>query len=208
MEARRRGRRRIERWIADVRLAQPAQRLAFEEFVQAVEEARVRVERLTGYIVQEVAPWRWLPVVNALQACRGIQLLHAVRIVAELGDLSRFSHPRQLMSYLGLIPSEDSSGERRRQGSITKAGNGSVRRALVEAAWAYQYTALVSGLIARRQVKVPKAALDIAWKAQVRLCARFRRLAARGVSRNKIVVAIARELAGFVWAIGQQIKPA
>ena len=90
MEARRRGRRRIERWIADVRLAQPAQRLAFEEYVQAVEEAMVRVERLTGYIVQEIAPWRWLPVVNALQASRGIQLLHAVRIVAELGDLSRF----------------------------------------------------------------------------------------------------------------------
>ena len=196
------------RWIADVRLPQPAQRLAFEEYVQAVEEATVRVERLSGYIAQEVAQWRWQPVVHALQACRGIQLLHAVRIVAELGDLSRFSHPRQLMSYLGLIPSEDSSGERRRQGSITKAGNGSARRALVEAAWAYQYTAKVSGLIARRQVKVPKAALDIAWKAQVRLCARFRRLAARGVSRNKIVVAIARELAGFVWAIGQQVKPA
>jgi len=195
------------RWIADVRLPQPAQRLAFEEYVQAVEEATVRVERLTGYIAQEVAQWRWQPVVHALQACRGIQLIHAVRIVAELGDLSRFNHPRQLMSYLGLIPSEDSSGERRRQGSITKAGNGSARRALVEAAWAYQYMAKVSGLIARRQVKVPKAALDIAWKAQVRLCARFRRLAARGVSRNKIVVAIARELAGFVWAIGQQVKP-
>ena len=195
------------RWIADVRLAQPAQRLAFEEYVQAVEEATVRVERLTGHIAQEVAQWRWLPVLNALQACRGIQLLHAVRIVAELGDLSRFNHPRQLMSYLGLIPSEDSSGERRRQGCITKAGNGSARRALVEAAWAYQSMAKVSGLIARRQVNAPKAALDIAWKAQVRLCARFRRLAARGVSRNKIVVAIARELAGFVWAIGQQVKP-
>ena len=109
---------------------------------------------------------------------------------------------------LGLIPSEDSSGERRRQGSITKAGNGSARRALVEAAWAYQYMAKVSGLIARRQVKAPKAALDIAWKAQVRLCARFRRLAPHVSvrSRNKIVVAIARELAGFVWAIGQQVK--
>ena len=207
MEARRRGRRRIERWIADVRLAQPAQRLAFEEYVQAVEEATARVERLTGYLTQEVAQWRWVSVVNALQACRGIQLLHAMRIVAELGDLSRFGHPRQLMSYLGLIPGEDSSGERRRQGSITKAGNGSARRALVEAAWAYQYMAKVSGLIARRQAKAPKAALDIAWKAQVRLCARFRRLAARGVSRNKIVVAIARELAGFVWAIAQKVKP-
>ena len=195
------------RWIADIRLAQPAQRLAFEEYVQAVEEAMVRVERLTGYIVQEVAPWRWLPVVNALQACRGIQLLHAVRIVAELGDLSRFSHPRQLMSYLGLIPSEDSSGERRRQGSITKAGNGSVRRALVEAAWAYQYTAKVSGLIARRQVKVPKAALDIAWKAQVRLCGRYRRLIARGKKTPVVTTAIARELSAFLWAIGQQVAP-
>ena len=195
------------RWIADVRLPEPAQRLAFEEYVQAVEEATVRVAQLGHYLEQEVTQWRWLPVVNALQACRGIQLIHAVRIVAELGDLSRFDHPRQLMSYLGLIPSEDSSGERR-QGAITKAGNSSARRALVEAAWAYQYTAKVSGLIARRQAKVPKAALEIAWKAQVRLCARFRRLAARGVSRNKIVVAIARELAGFVWAIGQRVKPA
>ena len=196
------------RWIADVRLPEPAQRLAFEEYVQAVEEATVRVAQLGHYLEQEVTQWRWLPVVNALQACRGIQLIHAVRIVAELGDLSRFDHPRQLMSYLGLIPSEDSSGERRRPGAITKAGNSSARRALVEAAWAYQYTAKVSGLIARRQAKVPKAALEIAWKAQVRLCARFRRLAARGVSRNKIVVAIARELAGFVWAIGQRVKPA
>jgi transposase len=130
-----------------------------------------------------------------------------VRIVAELGDLSRFSHPRRLMGYLGLIPSEDSSGQHRHQGAITKAGNSSARRALVEAAWAYQYTAKVSALIARRQVDVPKAALNIAWKAQVRLCARFRRLAARGVHRNKIVVAIARELAGFVWAIAQHVKP-
>ena len=172
-----------------------------------MEEASARVQRLGQCIEQELATWRWRSVVAALQACRGIQLIHAVRIVAELGDLSRFSHPRQLMSYLGLIPSEDSSGERRRQGAITKAGNTSARRALVEAAWAYQHTAKVSGPIARRQAKVPKVALDIAWKAQVRLCARFRRLAARRLNRNKIVVAIARELAGFVWAIGQRVKP-
>jgi transposase len=195
------------RWIADLKLPQPAQRLAFEEYVQTVEEASARVQRLGQCIEQELATWRWRSVVAALQACRGIQLIHGVRIVAELGDLSRFRHPRQLMSYLGLIPSEDSSGERRRQGAITKAGNSSARRALVEAAWAYQYTAKVSALIARRQADVPKAVLDIAWKAQVRLCARFRRLAARRVNRNKIVVAIARELAGFVWAIAQQVKP-
>ena len=195
------------RWIAELRLPQPAQRLAFEEYVQAVEEASARVQRLGQCIEQELTTWRWRSVVMALQACRGIQLIHAVRIVAELGDLSRFRHPRQLMGYLGLIPSEDSSGEHRHQGAITKAGNSSARRALVEAAWAYQYTAKVSALIARRQADVPKAVLDIAWKAQVRLCARFRRLAARRVNRNKIVVAIARELAGFVWAIAQQVKP-
>ncbi len=195
------------RWIAGVRLSQPAQRLAFEEYVQAVEEASARVQRLGQCIEQELATWRWRPVVAALQACRGIDLVHAVRIVAELGDLSRFNHPRQLMGYLGLIPSEDSSGAQRRQGVITKAGNSSARRALVEAAWAYQYPAKVSALIARRQDELPKAALDIAWKAQLRLCARFRRLAARRLNRNKIVVAIARELCGFVWAIAQQVKP-
>jgi transposase len=111
------------------------------------------------------------------------------------------------MGYLGLIPSEDSSGGHRRQGAITKAGNSSARRALVEAAWAYQHGAKVSPIIARRQTDPPKAAIDIAWKAQVRLCARFRKLAARVVNRNKIVVAIARELTGFVWAIARPIKP-
>jgi len=165
------------------------------------------VQRLTQSIEQELAAWRWRPVVSALQACRGIQLIHAVRIVAELGDPSRFAHPRQLMGYLGLIPSEDSSGEHRHQGAITKAGNSSARRALVEAAWAYQHAAKVSPIIARRQTELPKTAIAIAWKAQLRLCARFRRLAARGLNRNKIVVAIARELAGFVWAIARQIKP-
>jgi transposase len=196
-----------QRWIARLTLSQPAQRIAFEEYVQTVSEATERVQRLTQSIEQELAAWRWRPVVSALQACRGIQLIHAVRIVAELGDLSRFAHPRQLMGYLGLIPSEDSSGEHRHQGAITKAGNSSARRALVEAAWAYQHAAKVSPIIARRQTELPKTAIAIAWKAQLRLCARFRRLAARGVNRNKIVVAIARELAGFVWAIARQIKP-
>jgi transposase len=195
------------RWIAELKLPQPAQRIAFEEYVQTVEEATQRVLRLTQCIEQELVHWRWRSVVAALQACRGIQLIHAARIVAELGDLARFDHPRQLMGYLGLIPSEDSSGEHRHQGAITKAGNCSARRALVEAAWAYRYSAKVSPIIARRQTELPKAAIDIAWKAQLRLCARFRQLSARGVNRNKIVVAIARELAGFVWAIARQIKP-
>lgn len=196
-----------ERWIARLTLPRPAQRIAFEEYVQTVSETTQRVQRLTQCIEQELVPWRWHSVVAALQACRGIQLIHAVRIVAELGDLARFDHPRQLMGYLGLIPSENSSGEQRHQGAITKAGNRSARRALVEAAWAYQHSAKVSPIIARRQTKLPKVAIDIAWKAQLRLCARFRKLAIRGVNRNKIVVAIARELAGFVWAIARQVKP-
>jgi transposase len=195
------------RWIARLVLPNAAQRIAFEEYVQAVVETTERVQRLTQAIEQQLPQWRWRPVVEALQACRGIQLIHAVRIVAELGDLARFTHPRQLMAYLGLIPSEDSSAERRRQGAITKAGNSSARRALVEAAHAYQYRAQISPVIARRQAGLPKATIAIAWKAQLRLCARFARLKARGLNRNKAVVAIARELAGFVWAIAQQVKP-
>ena len=195
------------RWIATLKLPDPAQQIAFEEYVQAVQEASVRVERLAKVISQQVEHWRWRPLVSALQAFRGISQIHAVRIVAELGDLTRFADARKLMGYLGLVPSEDSSGARHRQGSITKAGNSSARRAFVEAAHAYAHPARVSAVIARRHADLPQGIADIAWKAQLRLCARFRRLAGRGLNRNKIVVAIARELCGFVWAVGQQVKP-
>jgi transposase len=176
--------------------------------VQAVEESTDRIGRYGRAIEAELERWRWQPLVAALQAMRGIECIHATRIVAELGDLSRFAEARSLMGYLGMVPAENSSGARRHQGAITKAGNSSARRALVEAAWAYQHPARVSAVIARRQTGLPKAVIAIAWKAQLRLCARFRRLAARRLNRNKIVVAIARELAGFVWAIGQIVKPA
>jgi len=195
------------RWIAHLKLPDAAQQIAFEEYVTAVEEAGARLERLAQAIGAQLEHWRWRPRVCALQALRGISAIHAVRIVAELGDFTRFVSPRKLMGYLGMIPSEDSSGSRRRQGSITKAGNSSARRALVEAAWAYAHPARVSWVIARRQTGLTKSTIDLAWKAQLRLCARFRRLAARGLNRNKIVVAIARELSGFVWAIGQSVKP-
>lgn len=196
------------RWIAKLKLPNPAQQTAFEEYVQAVHEAAQRLERLNNAMLEQLAHWRWRPVVEALQALRGVQVLHALRIVAELGDLNRFQSPRKLMAYLGLIPSENSSGPRRRQGSITKAGNSSARRAMVEAAHAYSHPARLSWVIARRQTGLPKNVCDIAWKAQLRLCARFRRLAARGVPRNKVVVAVARELSGFVWDIARQLKPA
>jgi transposase len=195
------------RWIAHLKLPAPAQQIAFEEYVQAVQEAAERLERLAKAIEAQLAGWRWRPVVEALQALRGVQAIHAVRIVAELGDFQRFESPRKLMAYLGLIPSEDSSGPRRRQGSITKAGNSSARRAMVEAAQAYAHPARVSWVIARRQTRLAKGVCDVAWKAQLRLCARFRKLSARRVPRNKVVVAVARELCGFVWAIARQLKP-
>jgi transposase len=196
------------RWIAHLKLPDPAQQIAFEEYVQAVEEAGRRLERLEGAIAAQLKHWRWRPVIEALQALRGVSSIHAVRIVAELGDLARFESPRKLMGYLGLTPSEDSSGKRRRQGAITKAGNSSARRAFIEAAWAYAHPARVSWVIARRHTGLARSVTDLAWKAQLRLCARFRRLAARRLPRNKVVVAIARELSGFVWAIAQQVKPA
>jgi transposase len=196
------------RWIAKLKLPNPAQQIAFEEYVQAVEEAAQRLSRLAVAIGAQLEHWRWRPVVEALQALRGVSAIHAVRILAELGDFRRFESPRKLMGYLGLIPSEDSSGPRRRQGSITKAGNSSARRAMIEAAHAYAHPARVSWVIARRQTGLAKNVCDIAWKAQLRLCGRFRRLAARRVPRNKVVVAVARELSGFVWAIVRQVKPA
>jgi transposase len=195
------------RWVAHLRLPHPAQQIAFEEYVQTVHESAGRLERLAKAIAAELERWRWRPVVEALQALRGVSAIHAVRIVAELGDLSRFESPRELMGYLGLIPSEDSSGARRRQGSITKAGNSSARRALVEAAHAYAHPARVSWVIARRHSGLRKSVCDIAWKAQLRLCTRFRRLRARGVLKNKVVAAVARELSGFVWAIAREVKP-
>lgn len=195
------------RWISGIKLPNPAQQIAFEEYVQACEEGERRVERFESAIFAQLEHWRWRPAVQELQALRGISRLHAVRIVAELGDFQRFETPRKLMGYLGMIPSEDSSGKRRRQGAITKAGNSSARRALIEAAQAYVHPARVSWVIARRQVNASKRACEIAWKAQLRLCARFGRLSARRLPRNKVIVAVARELAGFVWAISREVKP-
>ena len=148
--------------------------------------------------------WRFNPVVEALQAWRGVQFTVAVIMVSEIGDLTRFDNPRELMKCLGLIPSEYSSGEQRRQGSITKAGNTHARRALVEGAWAYRYPAKVSRHLQRRLEQQPKSIQDISWKAQVRLCKRYRRLVSRGKHANVVTVAIARELAGFMWAMARE----
>jgi transposase len=176
--------------------------------VRAVSEHTERLLRLEAELQTQVTTWRWAPVVEAIQALRGVQFTVAVTLIAELGDLSRFDNPRQLMSYLGLTPSEHTSGERRRQGAITKTGNSHARRALIEGAWAYRYPAKVSRHLQLRLEKLPKVIQDLSWKAQVRLCKRYRQLVARGKNANQVVVAIAREMAAFVWAIARTVKGA
>jgi transposase len=193
------------RWLSEVVCPTPAQQIVFQEYVRAVNEHTERLQRLEQELHEQVTSWRLQPVVAALQALRGVQFTVAVTTLAELGDLTRFETPRQLMKFLGLIPSEYSSGERRRQGSITKAGNTHARRALVEGAWAYQYPAKVSRHLQLRLETQPKAIQDISWKAQVRLCKRYRKLMARGKHANQVVVAIARELVGFMWAIAKHV---
>jgi transposase len=152
---------------------------------------------------EAVVSWRFYPAVLALQAMRGIQFTSAVGLVSELGDLSRFEHPRQLMAWIGVTPSEHSSGSKRRQGSITKTGNSYARKLLVESAWSYRHPARVSIDIQRRHEGIPKPIIDRAWDAQLRLCRRFRKLVGRGKNAHVAIIAIARELVGFIWDIGR-----
>jgi transposase len=193
------------RWLSEVVCPTPAQQIVFQEYVRAVNEHTKRLQRLEQELQEQVTSWRLHPVVDALQALRGVQFTAAVTMVAEIGDLTRFDTPRELMKFLGLIPSEYSSGDHRRQGSITKAGNTHARRVLVEGAWAYQYPAKVSRHLQLRLETQPKMIQDISWKAQVRLCKRYRQLVARGKHTNVVTVAIARELTGFMWAIAKQV---
>src|SRR5713226_5052247 len=167
------------RWLSEVVCPTPAQHMVFQEYVQTVTEQTERLQRLEHELHEQVKTWRFQPVVEALQALRGVQCTVAVTTVAELGDLTRFDNPRQLMNYLGLTPSEYSSGARRQQGSITKTGNTHARRALVEGAWAYRYPAQVSRHLQLRLENLPKAIQAINWKAQVRLCKRYRQLLAK-----------------------------
>jgi transposase len=193
------------RWLSEVVCPTPVQQIVFQEYVRAVTEQHARVQRLETELHEHVKTWRLYPVVEAIQALRGVELTGAVILIAELGDLTRFDTPRKLMSYLGLTPSEYASGERRRQGGITKAGNTHARRALVEGAWAYRYPAKVSRHLQLRLEKLPAEVQAIGWKAQVRLCKRYRRLIARGKHANEVVVAIAREMAAFAWAIARLV---
>ena len=191
--------------LAGLKFAQAVHHLVLEDYIAAVEAAAARRDRLTGQIEAMLPDWTLAPVVAALQTMRGMALVNAATLIAELGDLSRFANPRQLMAYLGLVPSEYSSGASIKRGGLTKAGNRAARRLLIEAAWCYRFPARVSRELLLRQEEQPKPIREIAWKAQLRLCARYRRLARTGKPANIVTTAIARELAGFVWAIARQV---
>ena len=193
------------RWLAGLRFEQPLHHIVLEDCIAAVEAATARRDRLEAHIEAALADWSLAPVVCALQALRGMALVVAATLIAELGDITRFANPRQLMSYLGLVPSEHSSGGTRRQGGITKAGNSAARRMLIEAAWSYRFPARISREMLLRQEELPKAIRDTAWKAQERLCRRYRKLAQAGKLPTVVTAAIARELSGFVWSIAQLV---
>jgi transposase len=194
------------RWLAGLRFDEEIHHVVLEDLIATVEAATERRDRLTRQIEMVLPAWSLAPVVRALQALRGIALVNAATIIAELGDLTRFANPRHLMAYLGLVPSEQSSGQRRRQGGITKAGNGAARRLLMEAAWCYRFPARVSRELLLRQEGLASTIRDTAWKAQLRLCRRYRRLAQTGKPPTVVTTAIARELSGFVWAIARQAQ--
>lgn len=192
-------------WLRELRFTSPLQQLVFEEYVEAVKVALRRITVLDDQLraAMEISSLR--PVVEGLMALRGVSLVTALTLVAELGDITRFDSPRQLMAYLGLVPSEHTSGGSRRQGGITRTGNGHVRRVLVEAAWNYRFMARRSRVIEMRATKTSVPIQSIAWEAQKRLCHRYRHLMEIGKQKNQVTVAIARELVGFIWAIGCEV---
>ncbi|WP_018099525.1 IS110 family transposase [Sinorhizobium meliloti] len=196
------------RWLANLIFPHQTQYLVLHENRQAIEEAETRLKRLDQHIAQTIPSWSMAPVIAAYQALRGVAFITAVTFVAEIGDIRRFETPRQLMGYLGLVPSERSTGDTVRRGSITKAGNARARRVLIEGAWTYRSPPRVSRPLQVRQEGLSKAVRDIAWKAQLRLCTRYRRLVAGGKRQTLVTTAIAREMAAFLWAIGREVQPA
>ena len=194
------------RWLERQRFASPHQQIVFEEYIEAVRQARARTANLEQRLREAIEDWSLGETATALTALRGIDQIASMTVVAELGDITRFSRPPELMSFVGMTPSESSSGSRRRQGRLTKAGNTHVRRMLIECAWGYRFPARKTAVIQRRAEKSSPQVQALAWQAQQRLCGKFRRLAARGKPSTVIVVAIARELLGFIGAITREVK--
>jgi len=195
-------------WVKTVHFTQGAQEATLVDYLHEVEHVAERIMRLERAIDEAVktVPGSMRTVIEALQALRGIALVSAVTIVAEVGELSRFAKPSQLMGYSGAVASEDSSGGRIRRGAITKTGNAHLRRVVIEAAWAYRYRPAVGAALRKRQATVAPEVKEIAWKAQHRLHTRYRHLLAKGKCKQQVVTAVGRELLGFIWAIGVHVE--
>jgi transposase len=193
-------------WLQEQQFDHPAHQIALQEMVEAVRVSKERVERLEKVIEEFLPDWSLAPIVRALQTLRGVDLVVAVTFATEVGDVTRFESPRQLMGYLGLVPGERSTGETVRRGAITKAGNGRVRHMLVESAWTYRHPPKLGVRKIYLMEHAPSRVREIAWKAQSRLTARYRLLAARGKRTTVVCTAIARELAGFMWAVAREAQ--
>ncbi len=191
-------------WLEDQTFANASQQIVFQEYINTIKSLNLRVEAFDRQIEKVAVESVFKEVIEGLMSLRGINLLTAVTIVAELGDLSRFESAPQLMAYLGLVPSEYSSGGSRNRGGITKTGNGHVRRVLVESAWTYRHPARKTRHLERRAKEASEAVQEISWKAQVRLCGKYKTLDARGKLKVQTCKAVARELAGFIWSVGQE----
>lgn len=196
------------RWLQEQSFDHPAHQIALQELIDAVRTAKERIQRIEAAIEEFLPGWSLAPVVRALQALRGVELIVAVTFATEIGDVRRFDSPRQLMGYLGLVPSERSTGDTVRRGGITKAGNGRVRHMLVESAWSYRHPPRVGKTKLYRLEQTTPKVREIAWKAQSRLTARYRALSAKGKKTTVVCAAIARELAGFMWAVARDVQPA
>jgi len=188
-------------YIRKIAMPDPVQQIVLEEYIMEIDAAEERVARLYAHMEKQLETWDRKPMVDALMALRGFQVVTAMTLIAELGDLDRFATPRQLMGYLGLVPGEDSSGAKRRQGAITKTGNTHARWMLVESANAYEKKEMVSPALSKRQEGQIREVKVLSWRAQTRLCYRRRRLSARKLARNKVTIALARELCGFLWEL-------
>src|ERR1039458_4665924 len=184
------------RWLEEITFEMPTQHIVLQEYADTVKRMKVRVEAMEEEMRQAMKGWSLAPVVTGIMALRGVELITAMTVVAELGDISRFTSARQIMAHLGLVPSEYSTGNRRQQGVITKTGNGHVRRVLIEASWCYRRPARKSAQIQRRAEKTSETVQAIAWKAQKRLCKRYWYLVNKGKRPVEACTAVARELSG------------
>ena len=194
------------RYLRELVLADPNQKIVLEEYLQAIDTGIERVARLEAKMVELLEGWEWKEVADALMAFKGFKVVAAMITISELGNLTRFKHPRQLMGFLGLVPSEDTTGTRRRQGAITKCGNSHARWLLIESAQAYRSSPKVSAALSKRQEGQSGAVKALSWRAQNRLSGRYRRLKLRGKRENKVIVAVARELCAFVWELHQLMR--